>query len=67
MDINYLTIDWGEYTGLLNELDDKYLGLIQIVDTECEKSSSINNHLIKIYSHDIKDKENYQTLKNILN
>lgn len=63
LDINYLTIDWGEYTGLLNELDDKYLGLIQIVDTECEKSSSINNHLIKIYSHDIKDKENYQTLK----
>jgi len=61
LDINYLTIDWVEYTSLLNELDDKYLGLIKILDTKCEKSSSINNHLIKIYSQDIK--ENYETVK----
>ena len=63
LDMNYLTIDWGEYTSLLNELDDKYLGLIKILDIECEKLPSINNHLIKIYSRDIREKENYESVK----
>jgi hypothetical protein len=63
LDINYLSIDWGEYTKLLNELDEKYLGIIKILDTECEKLSSINNHLIKIYCWDIREKENYDSVK----
>lgn len=63
LDMNYLTIDWHEYTKLLNELDNKYLELINIQNEECEKTPSINNHLIKIFCQNIVFNQNFDLIK----
>ena len=63
LDIKNFEINWKEYTELLNDLDDKYIGVIGILNDKCEKSNSISNHLIKIYCCDINNKENNKLIK----
>jgi len=48
-----LSIQWEEYKKLVNELDDKYFKIISILDSKCETTPSISNHLIKIYNSSI--------------
>lgn len=50
-----LSIQWEEYKKLVNELDDKYLKIIGILDVKCETTPSISNHLIKIFGKSIID------------
>lgn len=50
LDIKNLSIEWNKYKELLNNLDNKYLKIISILDTKCEKKTIISNHLIKIFS-----------------
>ena len=50
LNTNNLSIQWVEYKKLVNELDDKYFKIIGILDTKCETTSSISNHLIKIFN-----------------
>jgi hypothetical protein len=50
LDIKNLSIEWSKYKELLNNLDNKYLKIISILDIKCEKKTIISNHLIKIFS-----------------
>ena len=63
LDIKNFEINWNQYTELLNNLDDKYIGIIGILNDKCEKSKSISNHLIKIYCCDINNKESNELIK----
>lgn len=48
-----LSIQWIEYIKLVNELDDKYFKIISVLDSKCETTPSISNHLIKIFNSSI--------------
>jgi hypothetical protein len=50
-DIENTTIKWDEYKKLINGLDDKYLGILKILNNKCEKSELISNFLINIYNN----------------
>jgi hypothetical protein len=62
LDMKNLLILWKEYENLLNDMDDKYLKIIKILDDKCVDKSLISNHLIKIYNSDISDEKNRECL-----
>jgi hypothetical protein len=55
LDTKNLSIKWFEYKKLVDDLDDKYLKIITILDVKCESISSISNHIIKIFNKSIID------------
>ena len=57
-----LSIQWEEYKKLINELDDKYLKIIGILDIKCETIPSISNHLIKIFGKSIMDNNSVELI-----
>jgi len=62
LDINNLEINWFEYMNLLNELDDKYIGIIKILNNKCLNYNCISNYLIKIYCNDITQETNFKLI-----
>lgn len=70
LDMNTLTIKWDEYENLLDNLDSEYLEIIKILNYKCEKTYSISNHLLKIYSKEIfgdKDEEDKYSVFDLIN
>lgn len=55
LDTKNLSIKWFEYKKLVDDLDDKYLKIITILDVKCESISLISNHIIKIFNKSIID------------
>lgn len=62
LDIKNLSINWEEYTKLVNELDDKYLKIIKILNNKCSISQLVSNYLLNVYSLDITNKTHFELI-----